>query len=199
MQIVVKDPSGNSATYTFGTDVEVVQDDKGVYHLDISFDEAGTWRYRWIALGEGETAEPGSFEVFANPLEAEREAAAFEELKDLVAFDEDPQLTEPQLLRVLKKARRPDAAGLAPSDPNWTPTYNLDAAAAAGWRLKAGKASPKYTFAIDSEQSAQSDVFKHCMEMAKTFDRGESGSARVASLLDDDALSGYDPANRLPL
>lgn len=57
------DPSGNTTSYTYVTDAEVVKDSTGHYHVDVSVDEAGTWYYRWESGGSGQAAEEGSFVV----------------------------------------------------------------------------------------------------------------------------------------
>ncbi len=57
------DPSGNTTTYIYETDDELVQDSKGHYHANVSIDEAGTWFYRWESTGTGQAAEEGHFVV----------------------------------------------------------------------------------------------------------------------------------------
>lgn len=57
------DPSGNTTTYLYGTDDELVWDSKGHYHVNVSIDESGTWYYRWASTGTGQAAEEGSFVV----------------------------------------------------------------------------------------------------------------------------------------
>lgn len=172
-------------------------------------------------------------------------------LKAMIAADQDPLLTDPEIDDLLVRARRPDPSGnpayatwqpgrvylvgaiVVPntwnghyytcttagishtatepifptgtgatvtdasvvwtesgSDP-WAPTYDLNAAAAAGWRQKAGKVSPNYSFGVDGDQSMQSDVFRHCMAMADHYSSGGSGSAKAKSMIDD-----FDPPGR---
>jgi len=55
-----KRPSGSVTIYTYGTDAELVRDSTGVYYVDITTTEKGTWSYRFastsgaVAAGEGE-------------------------------------------------------------------------------------------------------------------------------------------------
>jgi len=58
-----KDPSGNIATKTYPTDVEVVKDATGSFHLDLTIDEAGEWHYRVSATGTAAAAEEGNINV----------------------------------------------------------------------------------------------------------------------------------------
>lgn len=64
--------------------------------------------------------------------------------------------------------------------PNdWTPTYNLSAAAAEGWRRKASLCSGKYNLTVGAGQSFSRDqVFQHCLKMAELYGRGGVGSLR---------------------
>lgn len=51
-----KDPSGNKTTLTYGVDSAVVRTSTGVYYVDLSVDEVGTWYYRWQSTGTGQSA-----------------------------------------------------------------------------------------------------------------------------------------------
>ena len=59
----VKSPAGTTTTYTYGTDVEVVRDSAGVYHVDVDGNAAGQWYYRVYSTGTGQAAEEGRFSV----------------------------------------------------------------------------------------------------------------------------------------
>lgn len=57
----VKDPSGNTTTYTYGTDVELVKDSIGNYRIDVTADEAGEWFFRFEGTGTCVAVEESSF------------------------------------------------------------------------------------------------------------------------------------------
>ncbi len=92
-----------------------------------------------------------------------------DKLKQITAWDTDPTLSEDDLDALLADAALCDADGLAPSDDGWTPTYDLNAAAAAGWLVKAGRAS--ILTAIDPPESGivTSKVFDNCRAMAAIY------------------------------
>lgn len=115
-----------------------------------------------------------------------------ERLARMLASTEEPTLSDDELADLLRFARRPDSAGNAPSDPAWTPRYNLKAAAAEGWRWKAARAAALYSSGTDVSQDSESDVFKHCMAMVAEYEGGESGSAKVKGAIDDDAFLYLD-------
>lgn len=52
----------------------------------------------------------------------------------------------------------------------WTPTYDLYAAAAEGWRWKAGKIADAYDFSTDQQSFERSQKVEHCMKMAAFYD-----------------------------
>jgi len=55
------DPSGNTTSYEYGADAELVKDGTGVYHVDIDCDEAGEWRWKFYSTGTGQAADEDSF------------------------------------------------------------------------------------------------------------------------------------------
>lgn len=57
----VRDPSGDVTTYVYGTDIEVVRTDTGTYHLDVTVDESGTWRYTYVGTGVNACAGEQAF------------------------------------------------------------------------------------------------------------------------------------------
>lgn len=61
--ITVIRPDGRSNTYTYGTDTSVVKDSTGNYHVNLSADVAGIWRYWWHSTGTGQAADERTFTV----------------------------------------------------------------------------------------------------------------------------------------
>ena len=60
---IVKDPSGNIASYQYGVDAELVKSDTGIYYVVVDADEVGVWFYRWYSTGTGQAAGEGRFDV----------------------------------------------------------------------------------------------------------------------------------------
>jgi hypothetical protein len=61
--LTVRTPDGAHTTYTYGTDVALVKDSTGNYHVDLAITQVGTVRYRWVSTGTGAAAEEGRFDV----------------------------------------------------------------------------------------------------------------------------------------
>lgn len=98
-------------------------------------------------------------------------AEALALLKSMVAADSHPVLTEPEVLRLLMASRRQDSAKVVPGGEGWLPTYDLDAAAAEGWRQKAGKAAGDYDFEADDSSLKRSQVVAQCNKMAEQYNK----------------------------
>jgi acyl dehydratase len=90
-----------------------------------------------------------------------------EQLKTLTDWDTAPVLTEPELENILATAALEDANGLAPLHEEWAPTYDLNAAVARGWLIKAARSA-----ALVDEPTAgtvTSKIFDNCRSMARIY------------------------------
>lgn len=101
-----------------------------------------------------------------------------ESLKKLTAWDTEPELSEDELDELLAGHSRADADGVSPEDVDWEPTYDLNAAAAAGWLIKAGRSSG--TTETDPETIAvTSRVFENCLKLAGIYSAKRSAAPGV--------------------
>ena len=107
-------------------------------------------------------------------------------LSRMVDADTEPTLSATELNDLLNYAARTDASGYTRSDSEWTPTWDLNAGAAEGWRRKAGKAASRYSFAEDGQQFQRSHVYGHCLRQAEHYARTESNVAVVSTTVSDD-------------
>jgi len=62
----VRTPVSAPTTYTYGTDVAVMRESKGIYYMDIDTPYVGTYRYRWYSTGTGQAADEGEFAIITN-------------------------------------------------------------------------------------------------------------------------------------
>lgn len=109
------------------------------------------------------------------------EAEARARLERMVAHDVDPVLSSAEVDDLMEIAKREDSEGLAPSDDDWEPTFDLIPAAAEGWRWKAGKASPRFGVTLNTEALQRQQVYAHCIAQADIYARRILGSIPVAS------------------
>lgn len=77
----------------------------------------------------------------------------------------------------------------------WTPTHDMNMAAATAWELKAGKTSDKTTFGADGGSFNPQQVYDHCMSMATLY---RSKVMQRVSLRPIDYADDYAARWRLP-
>lgn len=114
------------------------------------------------------------------------EAAATARLRAMTDSDTEPRLTVDDLAMLLEDARLADAQGRAPGDDGYVPSWHLPAAAAAGWRLKAGRVAGKVDASADGGSLKRSQAHAHCLAMARLY-----AAQGVGSIV----LSGARPAD----
>lgn len=99
----------------------------------------------------------------------------------MTAWDKEPALVEGDIDDLLTMFAKKDADGKSPTDVDWTPTYNLNSAAAEGWRWKAAKASELISVDLDGERMSSNQIFEHCERMAKTYSRKNNASPTTSA------------------
>lgn len=87
----------------------------------------------------------------------------------MAAWTTAPELTDGEIDELLAQSSLSDTEGLAPSDPGWIPTYDLNSAAAAGWLIKAGRASELIEADPPGSGIFTSKVFDNCRAMARVY------------------------------
>lgn len=127
----------------------------------------------------------------------EREAA-LALLTDMVAATSRPVLSPETVSAILDQNRTVDDEGRLATDMGWDGTWDLNSAAAAGWRLKAGKVAGDFNFSADGASYSKADVLAHCLAMADQYGARTAGvtrtlEARNAARLPD----GWD-GNQVP-
>ena len=92
-----------------------------------------------------------------------------DKLKQITAWDIEPELTEDELEEFLAAAALEDAAGLSPLNEEWTPTYDLNAAASAAWLVKAARSAQLVEVDPPGSGLFSSRVFENCRAMARIY------------------------------
>lgn len=100
-----------------------------------------------------------------------------EQLKTLTDWNTAPALTEEELEDILTTAALEDANGLAPLNEEWTPTYDLNSAAAKAWLIKAARAAA--TVDEPTAGVVTSKIFDNCRSMARIY----AGKRKIAITL----------------
>ena len=104
------------------------------------------------------------------------DAEARQRLERMTAAASEPTLDAGALDDLVAIAKRPDVDGLLPTDAGWTPTWDLNAAAAAGWTWKAGQVAGDFDYSDDAGSYSRGDVFAMCERMAEHYRKKTSGT-----------------------
>jgi hypothetical protein len=99
---------------------------------------------------------------------------AIDRLRAMTAAGSQPTLSEDDLADLLARFSVVDSAGLPPGDSNWTPTYDMRAAAREGWRLKAARAVELISTDLDGDRMSANQIFEHCQAMIRSFSSARS-------------------------
>jgi len=97
-------------------------------------------------------------------------------LKRMTAADSQPVLSSGDLDELLSMFQKTDANGIVPGADGWNPTYNLNAAAAEGWRWKSAKASELVSVDLDGERMSSNQMYDHCERMIRQYSRKGTAS-----------------------
>lgn len=90
-----------------------------------------------------------------------------DKLKKILAWTTEPELSDGEIDELLAGSTIKDAEGLTPLDEEWSPTYDLNSAAAQGWLIKAARAAGS----VDEPTAGvvTSKVFDNCRAMARIY------------------------------
>lgn len=109
---------------------------------------------------------------------------ALTKLSRMTASCSEPTLSNEELEDLLTDFALDDADGNAPDSVDWTPTYNLRAAAREGWRWKAAKASELISSDLDGDRMSSNQLFEHCSRMIRMY--AGTASPQIGTSLTDE-------------
>lgn len=92
-----------------------------------------------------------------------------DKLKKMTSWNIAPELADGEIDELLIQFGLADSGGLGPIEEDWIPTYDLNAAAAAGWLIKAGRASELVEVDPPGSGLFSSKVFDNCRAMARIY------------------------------
>ncbi|MEJ7624084.1 MAG: hypothetical protein WKF34_08815 [Pyrinomonadaceae bacterium] len=92
-----------------------------------------------------------------------------DQLKLITDWETGPALTEAELEAVLGAYAREDSNGLSVQNEEWTPTYDINAAASKAWLLKAARAASLVEIDPPGSGVVTSRVFENCRAMARIY------------------------------
>src|SRR2546423_108460 len=104
-----------------------------------------------------------------------------DKLKLITAPTDKPELSDDDLDECLDAGALQDAVGHAPSHVDWTPTYDLNTAAAKAWLIKASRAAAEIDVEGTDPPVATSRLFDNCRAMARIYAAKRSATVSTAN------------------
>lgn len=92
-------------------------------------------------------------------------------LKRMTAWDSEPVLADEDLDELLAIYAKADISGGVPDSDDWVPIFDINAAAAEGWRWKAAKASEMIAADLDGAKLSAEQLFEHCERMIGIYSK----------------------------
>lgn len=80
-----------------------------------------------------------------------------------------PALTAEEVSGILDQYAIPDANGNAPQATSWVETYDVHAAVAECFRVKAGRVAGDFSFSADDTSVSKGDVLAHLLDMEAKY------------------------------
>jgi len=87
-------------------------------------------------------------------------------------------LTDAEIDELLAASSVADSEENAPESEEWSPTYDIAAAAAGGWMIKAARAANTTETDPDS-LNVTSRIFENCIRMAGIYSRKRSAAVKT--------------------
>jgi hypothetical protein len=110
---------------------------------------------------------------------------------EYAAAAEFPEIPQSAVEQIVHRSARPDAHGLLPDAEDWEPTYDVYAATATVFEVKAAKVANRFNFSTDGQRLDRAQMAAHFMAMAKMWRNRTAGVVardrpESASVYDDD-------------
>lgn len=85
------------------------------------------------------------------------------------AAGEFPEVSQAAVEQIVHRCARMDHAGRLPTDPSWDETYDVYAATATVFEVKAARVANRFDFSTDGQQLNRSQMVAHFTAMAKMW------------------------------
>ena len=92
-------------------------------------------------------------------------------LSSMLANDKEPILDADLISALLERAQTRDLRNRLPGEDDYEPTYNLNVAAARGWRMKAARVAADYDLNVDQKGLTRSQLIEQMLQMASAYAR----------------------------
>jgi hypothetical protein len=106
--------------------------------------------------------------------------------------DEFPEISQAALEQIVHRCARVDSHGRLPDNPIWDETYDVYAATATVFEVKAARVANRFDFSTDGQALNRSQMAAHFMAMAKMWRARTAGVISKQPPESDSIFSDYD-------
>jgi hypothetical protein len=97
--------------------------------------------------------------------------------------DRQPILTDTEIDNLVARSKRQDSSRRPPTDAAWEPTWNINAAVAVGWELKAALVVTDFDVRSADQDLKRSQMHEMCLRQADRWKRRVTDSAQLEGSL----------------
>lgn len=116
-------------------------------------------------------------------------AAMVQRLRRMVSEPDSTTYAHDDLAEIIEEYPVLDSEGLSQADADWTPTYDLNAAAAVVWTEKAGSLATAFDFGADGANYARSQQHAQALKMQRYYNaRRRLGTITMIREVTDDVM-----------
>lgn len=121
---------------------------------------------------------------------AKTEAQIRAEIIRFTQAERQPILDEEEIDDLVARSKREDGEKRPPTDEDWEPTWNINAAVALGWELKAGKLATDFDIRSADQDLKRSQAYEMCLRQADRWKRRVTESPQLVGSLASDLPTG---------
>lgn len=104
--------------------------------------------------------------------------------------ENEPRLLTEQIDELVLRSKRPDSSNRPPTDADWEPTWNINAAVALGWELKASALATDFDIRSADQDLKRSQMYEMCLRQSDRWKRRVTESPQIEGSLKRDLPAG---------
>lgn len=122
--------------------------------------------------------------------DVEPDAAVVTRVSILAAASARPVLTAEEVKATIQNYPRVDVDGYQADAEDWSQTWDIYAAVAELWAIKAGKVAGDFNFSADDASYSKGAVLANCLAMEAQYAAKAAGSQATGAYYGKDSLEG---------
>lgn len=109
------------------------------------------------------------------------------QIRDLIIrftqAEREPALDSEEIDELVLRSKRPDSSNRPPTDESWEPTWNINAAVALGWELKASRLATDFDIRSADQDMKRSQAYEMCLRQSDRWKRRVMESPQIEGSL----------------